>query len=193
MRMDYDPTVEGWKTLLSASQSFTCHRLRSQAIEALERSRGSSEDLSAIDQVQLALKYDIESWLRPAYLQIVRREEMLSRDEAIQLPNVIALLLERSREVYHCHRNRRDEKAVNGEVYRTTMPVRTAEEIFEEQLAALQIDVTGKILPGKSPVDDPRRSTITDLDPNLHRNCSMIEATGLRKTVSDCSAKDGII
>lgn len=148
MRLDYDPTVEEWKTLLSASQSFDCPRLRSQAIETLEGSRGSDESLSAMVQVQLALKYDIKAWLRPAYMEIVRRAEMLSLDEIMQLPTVIALLLERSREVYHCHRNWHYQREEDGGLYRPLAAVKTAEEVFEEQLAALKIDVMGKNMSG---------------------------------------------
>lgn len=165
MRLDYDPALEGWKTLLAASKAFNCPRLRAEAISALEEKRGREEAFSAMIQVQLALKYDIEAWLRPAYVQIVQRAEMLSGDEIAQLPATISLLLGRSRERYHSSGNQHHvANGVDSMCEPLSSVHETAKAVFEDQLAALNIDVMGRSVLGELGVYTPEDlSLLTDI------------------------------
>lgn len=96
MRDDYKPTDETWTHLLSIATRLLFDDIRRHAITRLTFS-----GLRPPNKVVLALKYDVEQWLGPAYEQIVRDRNSLSFEDASLLPWAVTIMLLRAREIYH--------------------------------------------------------------------------------------------
>lgn len=99
MLNDYLPNTDTWTRLLMISTRLEFDGIRRHAIAKL--SVDWRYPITPIHKLSLALKYDVEEWLEPAYADIVAGKESLSFKEAGQLPWDIAAMLFRSREIYH--------------------------------------------------------------------------------------------
>lgn len=109
--------------------------MEARASAEIEAKQDEKPILPPIEQAVIALKHGIESWLKPAYTQLIRSDEMVPVRYAGELPLQITVLLARCRELYH-HRQNWSQKKEPG-------PKRPAEEILAGELAALKINIMG--------------------------------------------------
>ena len=84
-----------WAALLSISTRLAFHKLRDRAIDELSLLRSS---MDAIERVHLAQRFDIDSWLKPAYEQLSERQRPLEVWEAEKIGLRTTVLLARARE-----------------------------------------------------------------------------------------------
>ena len=95
MHDDYRPAVGDWIAMLSISTRLTFPRVRERAIKELT---SRLEEIDPFDLIGLAVKYDAEQWLKPAYRRIVTRSNLITHAEAEKIPFHMAVMLMRSRE-----------------------------------------------------------------------------------------------
>jgi len=95
MHDDYRPAVDDWIAMLSISTRLTFPRVRERAIKELT---SRLEEIDPFDLIGLAIKYDLQQWLKPAYRRIVTRSNLISHAEAEKIPFPMAVMLMRSRE-----------------------------------------------------------------------------------------------
>ncbi|KAF7320580.1 BTB domain-containing protein [Mycena chlorophos] len=86
-----------WLTLLSISTRLRFDRLRTHAIEAIER---DPTPIEPVDKIVLATKYRIPSWLPSAYAALCRRPSALEEWEAEKIGLRSVVLIAKAREVY---------------------------------------------------------------------------------------------
>lgn len=98
MHEDFDISTHDWIHLLSISSRLLFDRIRDHAIKVLT---SPSSGITPVDKALLALKYDIDEWLEPAYTAIILDKNTLSFEEIARLPGELSTLLLRSREIYH--------------------------------------------------------------------------------------------
>ena len=79
--------------LLSISTRFDFERIRRLAIYAIGK-----QDLRPIDLIRFAEKYDVDEWLRGAYIALCQRPEPLEVEEAKELGFEKTILVARARE-----------------------------------------------------------------------------------------------
>ena len=95
MHDDYKPTVNDWIALLSISTRLNFPKIRERAIKELTV---RLEEIDSFDLIGLAVKYDVQQWLMPAYRRIVTRHNLITHEEAQKVPFPMAVMLMRSRE-----------------------------------------------------------------------------------------------
>lgn len=98
MHDDLCQTSEYWVNLLSISSRLLFDHFRTLAVKELT---SLSARFTSLDKVRLALQYDIDAWLEPAYRSIILDKKILSFEDAGKLPWETAALLFRCREIYH--------------------------------------------------------------------------------------------
>lgn len=144
MRDDYNASIETWATLLAVSTRFVCFDIHRRALSALISMESDPGALSPIDQLRLAVKYEIASWFAPTYSKIVRSNYLLTAQDTDHLPVSIVVLLLRSTNIYH-HRD--NWVTLNGHDASASVdfaPKRSAEDIIAEQISVLGIDWFGR-------------------------------------------------
>ena len=102
MHDDYKPAVDDWMAMLSISTRLNFPKIRERAIKELT---ARLEEIDPFDLIGLAVKYDVQQWLMPAYRRIVTRPNLISYEEAQKVPFLIAVMLMRSHE-QHCKDSR---------------------------------------------------------------------------------------
>lgn len=95
MHDDYQPTVDDWIAMLSISTRLNFPKVRRRAIKELT---ARLEEIDPFDLIGLAVKYDVQEWLMPAYRRIVTGPSLISHEEAQKVPFLMAVMLMRSRE-----------------------------------------------------------------------------------------------
>ncbi|KAI9459231.1 hypothetical protein BJY52DRAFT_1119075, partial [Lactarius psammicola] len=95
MHDDYKPTVVDWIAMLSISTRLNFPKVRERAIKELT---ARLEEIDPFDLIGLAVKYDVQQWLKPAYRRIVTRIGLITHAEATKIPFPMAVMLMRSRE-----------------------------------------------------------------------------------------------
>src|ERR1700761_4194998 len=95
MHDDYKPTVTDWISMLSISTRLNFSRVRERAIKEIT---ARLEEIDPFDLIGLAVKYDVQQWLMPAYRRIVTRGNLITHGEAQKIPFPMAVMLMRSRE-----------------------------------------------------------------------------------------------
>ncbi|KAI0317366.1 hypothetical protein OF83DRAFT_1058793 [Amylostereum chailletii] len=95
MHDDYNPSMGAWLAILSLSTRFICDKVRARAIKEIT---ARLNELDPFDLVRLAIKFDVQQWLHPAYVRIVERTALITLQEAAGLPLEIAVMLMRARE-----------------------------------------------------------------------------------------------
>jgi hypothetical protein len=97
MHDDYDGslTVTDWIAMLSISTRLNFSKVRERAIKEIT---ARLEEIDPFDLIGLAVKYDVEQWLMPAYRKIVTRINLITHAEAQKVPFAMAVMLMRSRE-----------------------------------------------------------------------------------------------
>jgi hypothetical protein len=95
MHNDYRPTTTDWISMLSISTRLIFPKVREHVINKLT---SRLESIDPFDLIGLAIKYDVQQWLKPTYHRIVRRTELITHAEAGKIPFPIAVMLMRSHE-----------------------------------------------------------------------------------------------
>ncbi|KAI9513380.1 hypothetical protein F5148DRAFT_1145371 [Russula earlei] len=97
MHDDYKATLADWIAMLSISTRLIFEKVRERAIKEIT---ARLDEVEAFELIGLAIKYDVEQWLKPAYRRIVTRSTLISHSEALKVPFPMAVMLMRSREQY---------------------------------------------------------------------------------------------
>jgi hypothetical protein len=95
MHDDYKLTVADWIAMLSISTRLNFPKVRERAIKELT---ARLDEIDPFDLIGLAVKYDVQQWLMPAYRRIVTRANLITHEEAQKIPFPMAVMLMRSRE-----------------------------------------------------------------------------------------------
>lgn len=141
---DYNPSLQTWMHLLSISTRYSFSRLRSSSISALTWSGDGPSGIRPIDRLQLALKFDIPEWFRPACSKVVSSHDPPEMEDLSELPMIYVLLLFRARELFHGHDNWTQEPSVT--IYPRIAPKHSVDDIIAGQLVHLGIDSSGEHL-----------------------------------------------
>jgi len=97
MHDDYVATLADWVAMLSISTRLRFEKVRERAIKEVTARLDKVEDFELI---QLATKFDVEQWLKPAYSRIVARAKLITLAESVKIPAHVTIILTRSRERY---------------------------------------------------------------------------------------------
>ncbi len=97
MHDDYAPSLTDWIAMLSISTRMIFEKVRERAIKEIT---AHLDQVEAFELIGLAIKYDVEQWLKPAYRRIVTRSSLITHEEALKVPFPMAVMLMRSREQY---------------------------------------------------------------------------------------------
>jgi hypothetical protein len=97
MHDDYAPSVADWIVILSISTRLICEKVRERATKEIS-TRASEVD--PFELIKLAVKHDVEKWLKPAYRRIVVRSDPITHQEALKVPIHMAVMVMRAREKY---------------------------------------------------------------------------------------------
>ena len=95
MHDDYTPSLTDWIAMLSISTRLIFEKVRERAIEEIT---ARLDEIEPFELIGIAVKYDVEKWLKPAYRRIVTRSNPISHQEALKVPFPMAVMLMRSRE-----------------------------------------------------------------------------------------------
>lgn len=83
--------------MLSISTRLIFEKVRERAIKEIT---ARLDEIDPFELIGLAVKYDVEKWLKPAYRRIVTRINLITHQEALKVPFPMAVMLMRSREQY---------------------------------------------------------------------------------------------
>jgi hypothetical protein len=97
MHDDYVPSLADWIAMLSISTRLIFEKVRERAIKEIT---ARLDQVDPFELIGLAVKYDVEQWLKPAYRRIVTRSNLITHQEALKVPFPMAVMLMRSREQY---------------------------------------------------------------------------------------------
>jgi hypothetical protein len=97
MHDDYAPSLTDWIAMLSISTRLIFEKVRERAIKEIT---ARLDEIEAFELIGLAVKYDVEKWLKPAYSRIVTRSDLITHQEALKVPFPMSVMLMRSREKY---------------------------------------------------------------------------------------------
>lgn len=97
MHDDYSPSLTDWIAMLSISTRLIFEKVRERAIKEIT---ARLDEIEAFELIGLAVKYDVEKWLKHAYRRIVTRNNLITHQEALKVPFPMAVMLMRSREQY---------------------------------------------------------------------------------------------
>ncbi|KAI0280354.1 hypothetical protein BGY98DRAFT_914803, partial [Russula aff. rugulosa BPL654] len=97
MHDDYTPSLTDWIAMLSISTRLIFEKVRERAIKEIT---ARLDEIEPFELIGIAVKYDVEKWLKPAYRRIVTRSNLISHQEALKVPFPMAVMLMRSREQY---------------------------------------------------------------------------------------------
>ena len=121
---------EDWADLLSISTRLSFPQLRARAISELEDLPFT--DFPAIQRICLAQQHDIATWLKPAYVELCKREAPLAFFEAEKIGMETAFLLGNARERTRQHASDMG-LGVNVSIFDCEI-WRIVEEIFEVRM-----------------------------------------------------------
>ena len=103
MHDDNSLTLNDWIAILSISSRFIFDRIRERAIKEIAT---HPDQINPFELIGLAIKHDVQQWLKPAYEKAVTRTDLISHAEALKVPSPIVVMLMRSREQYWTGKNR---------------------------------------------------------------------------------------
>lgn len=111
-------------------------RLRERALEHLQH---PSANLDAVERILLAEKYDISTWLAPAYVELCFRDGVLRESEALVLGAKTTAQLAEVRErvlldmIYNCQRQQpHTDKLGNWRLPKPSRDERRVEQLVNE-------------------------------------------------------------
>ncbi|KAH9077851.1 hypothetical protein EDB83DRAFT_1525388 [Lactarius deliciosus] len=129
MHDDYKPTVPDWISMLSISTRLNFPKVRERAIKEIT---ARMEEIDPFDLIGIAVKYDVQQWLKPAYRRIVTRTNLITHEEAKKIPFPMAVMLMRSREQYW--RDNRPLNTTSRHGYPTADPRLAADHIIDSEV-----------------------------------------------------------
>jgi hypothetical protein len=97
MHDDYVASPSEWIAILSISTRLIFEKVRERAIKEITK---RLDQVEAFKLIELAMKFDVEQWLKPAYRRIVTRTNLITHAEVAKVPLPMAVMLLRSREQY---------------------------------------------------------------------------------------------
>jgi len=97
MHDDYFASLSEWIAILSISTRLLFQKVRERAIKEITK---LLDQVEAFELIGLAIKFDVEQWLKPAYRRIVTRSNLITHAEAAKVSFAMAVMLMRSREQY---------------------------------------------------------------------------------------------
>ena len=110
MNKRFKPSLESWKSILSISSRFKMTKLRTRAIDEIT---AFYPRIDPVDQIVLAVQYDVNRWLSIGYAALVRRETPLECEEARRLGVDTMCLIAKARERYRSESVRREPLEYN--------------------------------------------------------------------------------
>lgn len=102
MHDDYVATLADWVAMLFISTRLMFEKVRERAIKEITT---GLDKVEAFELIRLAIKLDVELWLKSAYRRIVTRSELVTRAQSAKIPAHMAMMLTRSREQYWRYQN----------------------------------------------------------------------------------------
>ena len=97
MHDDYVASLTDWIAILSISTRLIFDKVRERAIKEIT---AQLDQVEPFELIELAIKFDVEQWLKPAYRRIVTRANLITHAEAAKVPFPMAVMLMRSREQF---------------------------------------------------------------------------------------------
>jgi len=97
MHDDYVASLSDWIAILSISTRLMFEKVHERAIKEIT---ALLDQVEAFELIGLAIKYDVEQWLKAAYRKVVTRVSLITHAEAAKVPFPMAVMLMRSREQY---------------------------------------------------------------------------------------------
>ena len=90
---------------------FLVPKVRERAIKEITK---VLDQVEAFELIGLAIKFDVEQWLKPAYRRIVTRSNLITHAEAAKVSFAMAVMLMRSRERYWRDTRHNPPQAINN-------------------------------------------------------------------------------
>ena len=97
MHDDYVATLANWVAILSISTRLMFEKVRERAVKEIT---AHLDKVEAFELIRLAIKFDVEQWLKPAYRRIVTRTELITHAVFGKIPVHLTIMLTRAREQY---------------------------------------------------------------------------------------------
>jgi hypothetical protein len=91
MHDDYFASLSDWIAILSISTRLLFQKVRERAIKEITK---LLDQVEAFELIGLAIKFDVEQWLKPAYRRIVTRSNLITHAEAAKVPFAMAVMLD---------------------------------------------------------------------------------------------------
>jgi len=139
MHDDYTPSLTDWIAMLSISTRLIFEKVRERAIkEITER----LDEIEPFELIGLAVKYDVEKWLKPAYRRIVTRSSLISHQEALKVPFPMAVMLMRSREQYwkdHVGHSRTQQSSWSGGSGANVWPRGSPDSFIDSEIRVMEL------------------------------------------------------
>jgi hypothetical protein len=102
MHDDYVATLADWVAMLSISTRLMFEKVRERAITEIT---ARLDKVEVFELIRLAIKFDVEQWLKPAYRRIVVRTELIPYAIFTKIPVHVSIMLTRAREQYWKNNN----------------------------------------------------------------------------------------
>ncbi|KAK1225149.1 hypothetical protein PQX77_011931 [Marasmius sp. AFHP31] len=119
---------EEYINLLSIATRFVCIEARQEAIKRIE-----SYGLNPIQKLVLADTYDIPQWLMPSYIELCKRDNPLTPDEALWIGAEKAMSIAKAREII---RSSPETRQMPGWANGTTWP----SEVFQDSRVQMTVN-----------------------------------------------------
>ena len=136
MHDDYAPSLTDWIAMLSISTRLIFEKVRKRAIKEIT---ARLDEIEPFELIGLAVKYDVEKWLKPAYRRIVTRSNLITHQETLKVPFPMAVMLMRSREQYWkdyaAHRPQQQQQQWNTGVWPRGPP----DSIIDIEIKAMEL------------------------------------------------------
>jgi hypothetical protein len=111
MHDDYVATLADWVAMLSISTRLMFEKVRERAIKEIT---ARLDKVEAFELIRLAIKFDVEQWLKPAYRRIVTRTELITHAAFVKIPVHLIIILTRAREQYWKYQNYNQGRGVQN-------------------------------------------------------------------------------
>ena len=102
MHDDYVATLADWVAMLSISTRLMFEKVRKRAIKEITP---RLDKIETFELIRLAIKFDVEQWLKHSYRRLVTRAEPITHAESAKIPVHVIIMLTRSREQYWRNNN----------------------------------------------------------------------------------------
>ncbi len=147
MHDDYAPSLTDWMAMLSISTRMIFEKVRERAIKEIT---ARLDQVEAFELIGLAIKYDVEQWLKPAYRRIVTRSNLITHEEALKVPFPMAVMLMRSREQYwntpHPHRSQYRNRSLSpgGTASGAGWPRGSPDSVIDSEIRVMELTSINK-------------------------------------------------